>query len=200
MQRLNYYEILGIKPECDSQIVREAINSKIRKLQAQINSPDIKSRESAENEMSVLVEARKILLDPDKRKQYNLEISITACVKREDEKANFRIAVTKACYDDIGNILKKLDYDYTVVSDSKISDYSFLKEYNLLFINCGRGGNPDENKKSLNKFVKEGGILYASCLALPHVCTAFPGFIDYNPQPNCIVQKVNAYVMNTQTS
>lgn len=196
MENQNYYELLGIEPESNPQKVKEIINSRIRKLQASVNSPYKKNREAAENEMKVLIEARKILLDPVKRKQYNQEISITARVKREDEKTNLRIAATKPGYDDIGSILKRLDYDYTVVRDSEILDFSFLKKYNLLFINCRRGGDLDKSEKSLNEFVNRGGILYASCLVLPHVCTAFPSFIDYYPHLNCVYEKVNARVLD----
>lgn len=59
----NYFRKLGIGPESDSQKAREMINSKIRELQALINSPDKNVRENAEKELKNLLKARKDLFD-----------------------------------------------------------------------------------------------------------------------------------------
>jgi len=91
-----------------------------------------------------------------------------------------KMAVTRVGYDDIGSILEKLDYTYTLITDHSISDYDILKEYNILFINCDTGGNAVANKESLRKFVQKGGVLYVSDLSAPQISTAFPNFIQFS--------------------
>ena len=72
----NYYEILGIDPSADQGTVREALNAAIRGLQADINSIKKEIRERAEQKMKILMEARKILLDPRRRKDYDARLNI----------------------------------------------------------------------------------------------------------------------------
>ena len=96
------------------------------------------------------------------------------------EGKELKLAVTEVGYDDMGSILKKLDYAYTLVIDQDISNYDIISKYNALFINCGKGGDPIVNKESLRKFVQKGGILFVSDLSAPQISTAFPNFIDFS--------------------
>lgn len=130
----NYYGILGIKPESDSQMVRETINLKIRKLQAQINIPDKKVREAAEKEMRELIEARKILLDPAKRKEYDERIQKTfeARLKETIDPVGRKISTDHLgrpvkivspdgraisyFYDEVGNITKMVDTNFGTIT------------------------------------------------------------------------------------
>lgn len=108
-----------------------------------------------------------------------------------------RIAVTKAGYDDIGSILKKLDYNYEVIGDSKVSDYDSLKDYNVLFINCSNSMSrgAERNKESLRRYVEGGGILYVSDLAAAQISAAFPDTINFS-ENNGFTGWINAKVEN----
>jgi len=93
---------------------------------------------------------------------------------------SLRIAVTRPEFDNIGEVLNKLEYDFETIDDSKLSDAGYLSKFNVLFINCGSGGNPSTNSRSLRKFVENGGILYVSDLAAPQISTAFPKEIEFS--------------------
>jgi len=91
-----------------------------------------------------------------------------------------KIAVTRPGYDNIGEVLRKLEYQFDTIDDIKVSNGGYLGKYNVLFINCGSGGNPESNSSTLRKFVEKGGILYVSDLAAPQVSTAFPEDICFD--------------------
>jgi len=125
----------------------------------------------------------------------SVEIQKQNLLKHEEKE--LKIAVTEIGFDDMGSILEKLDYTYILIDDDEISDYEVLRKYNVLFINCGTGGDPDENKESLRKFVQKGGILYVSDLSAPQISTAFPGFIKFS-SGGVVDQWINAKVTNQE--
>ena len=90
-----------------------------------------------------------------------------------------KIAVTRPCYDNIGEVLTKLEYEFENINDTILSDLNRLSDFNVVFINCGSGGNPLSNMNSLKKYVEKGGILYVSDLAAPQIASAFSDVIGF---------------------
>lgn len=90
------------------------------------------------------------------------------------------IAVTEVGYDDVGSVLTKLDYAYSVVTDNDLTNYGALEKFKILFINCGTGGDPARNKESLRKFVRKGGALYVSDQSAPQISAAFPNIVEFS--------------------
>ena len=74
MADYHYYNILEVPLDSSDEDIRKRIKQKLRKVQANINNPDKNIRQKANEEMGMLVEARRILLDPEKRKEYDKEI------------------------------------------------------------------------------------------------------------------------------
>lgn len=145
-------------------------------------------------ETSDIVEQKqKEVLDRIRKRSIDLEKQ--SILKTESKELKF--AVTDVGCDDMGAILKKLDYTYTLIGDSEISDYNVLRKYNALFINCGRGGDPNTNKECLRKFVQNGGIIYISDLSAPQISTAFPNFLEFS-SGGIAGQWVNAIVINQE--
>ncbi len=140
MQMPNYYKILGIQPESDSQIIRDTINLRMRKVQAQMNSPDKNIRHKAEKELKELIEARRILLDAIKREEYDnkLKKSFEVDLKTLTDSHGKKITVDHLerpvkiiysdgrtisyIYDEVGNI--------TEIADSELGTITF--QYDLL--------------------------------------------------------------------
>lgn len=89
------------------------------------------------------------------------------------------IAVSEIGFDDVGAILTNLGLRWQEISDDKFSDYNFLKRFDVIFINCLAGGDPGSNAPALNRFVKEGGVLYASDCAESHIRHAFPDELTF---------------------
>lgn len=90
MSEKNYYEILGINPDSDDEIIRKSISLKIREIQTYINSLESHIREKAENEMKILLEARTILLNTDRREEYDQRLSRTGLLKIKEAKISFK--------------------------------------------------------------------------------------------------------------
>lgn len=66
--------MLELNQSFSQEDIRKAINKKLRKIQSHINHPDKNIREKANTEMELLIEARKILLEPEERKKYDKAI------------------------------------------------------------------------------------------------------------------------------
>jgi len=98
----------------------------------------------------------------------------------KNKKGELRIAVTEVGYDDVGSVLTKLDYAYRVINDNDLTNCEALAKYNVLFINCGTGGDPAKNRESLREFVKEGGALYVSDQSAPQISAAFPNIVEFS--------------------
>lgn len=79
----SYYEILGVAPDATDDEIRTASNKKLRRLQAELNSPDAQARKKAEEEREQVGLARQTLLDSAKRKEYDLPIAAAAPPKAE---------------------------------------------------------------------------------------------------------------------
>lgn len=130
-----------------------------------------------------------------KKRSVELSVSFKKSSSLNYKEENLKILVTNVGCDDVGSILKKLGYDYTVVSDDDLCNYEKIRDYNILFINCSMGGNPLENKESLKKFVKKGGALYVSDLSSSQISSAFPGYIEFS-SGGIGNQRVNATIVD----
>lgn len=82
-----------------------------------------------------------------------------------------RIMITQPCYDNIQIVLDGLKLAY--------SKYKGKFDCDLFFLNCGSSDMERINANELNRFVKDGGILYASDLAYPNIEQAFPGLMTF---------------------
>ena len=79
------------------------------------------------------------------------------------------LQATDPYYDDIGQILEDLDFDY--------QNYDPKKEAEILFINCGTPTRIEIGY--LRRYVENGGVVYASDLASSLLVAAFPGAFDF---------------------
>ncbi|MCB0536888.1 MAG: hypothetical protein KDE33_05100 [Bacteroidetes bacterium] len=83
-----------------------------------------------------------------------------------------KILVTTPCYDNIGEVLKKMNIPFSQYSAKNTLDCD------ILFMNCG---TPDVIDKSiLIDFVRKGGILYASDLTSTFLNDSFPNTFNFN--------------------
>jgi tetratricopeptide (TPR) repeat protein len=71
---VNFYNILKISPTAAEEEVKKAINRELRVWSNRTNAPQIERRQEAERMVKQLEEAESILLDPAKRKEYDLQI------------------------------------------------------------------------------------------------------------------------------
>lgn len=72
---INYYEVLDINVDADNETIQKAIRDKRRLWNTRTNLPDDQKRREAEEMVSVIASAERILLDASKREQYNNELS-----------------------------------------------------------------------------------------------------------------------------
>ncbi|SFJ49169.1 nicotinamide mononucleotide transporter [Thermoflavimicrobium dichotomicum] len=93
----NYYLLLEISPTDDEEIIRQALHKQFRIWNHRINSPNFEKRIEAERRLRLLEEAQTILLDKQKRQEYNLRIfSLSTGEKiKEDEKKDEIIEKTE---------------------------------------------------------------------------------------------------------
>lgn len=72
---VNYYELLEIPQNADRTTIEKAIRKTRRLWNNRANNPDSSIRAEAELHVKEIAQAEKILLDPDKRQDYDLELS-----------------------------------------------------------------------------------------------------------------------------
>src|SRR3990172_12813245 len=103
-----------------------------------------------------------------------------------------RIAVTPPEYDDMGIILTTMGWNYTDISSRDLTFYDILSQYDAIFINCSSeiatyanmpAFGSEEIRANLERFVREGGTLYASDWAFEYIDKSFPGYIHYFEHP-----------------
>lgn len=104
-----------------------------------------------------------------------------------------RIAVTPKGYDDIGSILSSMGWKFTEIMPSDLRNYDLLAQFDVIFINCSSdnstyssdlGPEGDPTIANLERFVREGGTLYASDHAFVYIDEAFPGYLQYHNDPD----------------
>lgn len=72
---VNYYELLEISQEADKATIEQAIKKTRRVWNNRANNPDAAIRAEAEMHVREIAEAEKILLDANKRQEYNVQLS-----------------------------------------------------------------------------------------------------------------------------
>src|SRR5262249_34733304 len=88
-----------------------------------------------------------------------------------------RLGVNGRNYDDVGAILDSLGkgYAYTKLSDLDMENADRLKEFDVVFLNCGGPvGRKELSQPAIHEFVTAGKTLYASDLQYDFVRDAFP--------------------------
>jgi len=85
------------------------------------------------------------------------------------------IAVTPSGYDDIGQVLRHLDYVPDEIEISDLDRVDSLKKYKTVFVNCS-AEIVSANASAINSFVQAGGTLYASDFASHPIERNFSNF------------------------
>lgn len=109
---------------------------------------------------------------------------------------NLKIGVSRIGCDNMGAVLDKMNFKWTLISDSEFSKSSILEQFDIIFINCSAGGSADVNANALRKFVNNGGVLYVSDLSAPQITKAFPNKITFGS--GGVPQKVKANIQNQE--
>ncbi len=101
------------------------------------------------------------------------------------------IAVASGSYDDIGSILDNMniEYDPIVTNSSFFSDLDQMREYDIIFAECGTdnmglggggfGSDGDEIAYNIRRYIEEGSSLYASDWASRFVRDTIPEAIEF---------------------
>ena len=71
----NYYQLLSLEPEWDTDRLGKALNDAFRGNQARINAVTGKKREELEQRQTLIPQAKKILLDRDAKAKYDQELA-----------------------------------------------------------------------------------------------------------------------------
>ncbi|MEA5546854.1 tetratricopeptide repeat protein [Limnoraphis robusta CCNP1324] len=72
---VDYYQLLSLEPEWDTDRLQKALKDAFRGNQGRINAATGKKREEIEQRQTLIPKARKILLDPDAKAKYDLELA-----------------------------------------------------------------------------------------------------------------------------
>lgn len=94
---------------------------------------------------------------------------------------DLRIAVTPKGYDDIGAVMRRLEYPFKQVKEALLYDAGNLSEFDVLFINCSSScrGHAAKASKALERYVADGGTIYASDYASDYIAVAFPKAVQF---------------------
>ena len=87
-------------------------------------------------------------------------------------------AVSPTGSDDMGQVLTNMGRSWEQISWTDLENFEKLKAYQAVFINCGSTWNAEEASESLERYVAEGGALYASDFAIDFIMQAFPGYLE----------------------
>jgi tetratricopeptide (TPR) repeat protein len=72
---VDYYQLLSLEPEWDTDRLRKELKDAFRGNQGRINAATGKKREEIEQRQALIPKAQKILLDPDAKAKYDLELA-----------------------------------------------------------------------------------------------------------------------------
>lgn len=99
--------------------------------------------------------------------------------------SNTKIAVVEGEYDNVELILNRLKLSYTLYStgteNQLLGFYNTLKKFDIVFLNCGM----DESvlgsvvTRNLQRFVREGGSVWASDFSYDAIEMAWPNAVDW---------------------
>ena len=92
-----------------------------------------------------------------------------------------KIAVSPAGYDNIGEVLKSMDFAYELLNEELLTKSGSLSGYDVILLNCSQ---TCENwakpaAAALRDYVAGGGALYCSDYAADYVAAAFPSLVTF---------------------
>ncbi|TNE49579.1 MAG: choice-of-anchor D domain-containing protein [Deltaproteobacteria bacterium] len=99
--------------------------------------------------------------------------------------ANTKIAVVEGEYDNVELILNRLKLSYTLYSSGSenqlLGFYNTLKKYDIVFLNCGMDETVLNSvvTRNLQRFVREGGSVWASDFSYDAIEVAWPNAVDW---------------------
>jgi hypothetical protein len=107
---------------------------------------------------------------------------------RIDQAQEIKVAVTPRGYDDIGKVIEGMNLPnvkIVTVDDKELANYDYIRQFAAIFINCSGAAysNAPAAASALERFVREGGTLYASDWAFVYILKAFPGYITFYGDP-----------------
>ncbi len=85
---INYYELLEIPQNAEKRTIEQAIRKTRRVWNNRANNPDAAIRAEAEKHVKEIAEAEKILLDDNKRREYDIQLSQKPKTDVEDQTAD----------------------------------------------------------------------------------------------------------------
>ncbi|MBN2536118.1 MAG: VWA domain-containing protein [Spirochaetales bacterium] len=124
----NFYLFLNLSPDSPEEEIKLAINSRIRKAQAEVNNPNPVISKRAQSEIQELFEIRKILLTPAERKKYNEKLKTSQTIntiKKIPEKKETVIHSIALLIDTSWSM------DGKKIEDAKEAQISFLDTINI---------------------------------------------------------------------
>ncbi len=89
------------------------------------------------------------------------------------------LATTPVGYDNIGSILNRLGFSTRKIGFDALYDLAQLRYYDAIFVNCHQDLNEFRNGQAIERYVAEGGVLYASDYACSVIKAAFPQMLDF---------------------
>lgn len=92
-----------------------------------------------------------------------------------------KLGVSSKGFDDVGAILRSLGrgYAYDELTPTDFEDLDKLKQYDVLFLNCGGEIGPENlTVTALREFVSSGRALYASDRQFDRMAKTFPDAVD----------------------
>jgi hypothetical protein len=82
-----------------------------------------------------------------------------------------RMAYVIGEYDDIQSIVTSLGYNIEMITNTDLTNYAIVSQYDIIFLNCGAKDPSNQNVIDVNlaNFVTNGGSLYASDWAVAYL-------------------------------
>ncbi len=114
------------------------------------------------------------------------ETIIPATATRLEQEAN--IAYVEGAYDQIQILIDALGYTATQIQYANLADYNVLKNYDIIFLNCGVELTNASIDLALATFVTNGGSLYTSDYAVAYLM----GNEDLGSSDPCL--KTNGFI------
>lgn len=109
---VNYYTDLDIDQSLEGQELEKEIKKIQRKWILRTNAPDLNLKQEAERKISLIEEAKLVILDSDKRKEYDLEL-------QAGESYNYEEDTEEDYYNDVD---KLIDDAWDLIVDEKYAD------------------------------------------------------------------------------
>jgi tetratricopeptide (TPR) repeat protein len=123
----NYYEMFGLSPSASAEEIKELIHNQLRLWSLRINAPKAERRQQAERMMRILEEMETILLDEQKRAEYDrsLQMGRSGAIPVEEEKGQEDLQAERWTAQEIG---EKLAEGWQLLQRGKDADALFLAQ------------------------------------------------------------------------